>query len=151
MAQRARDKYTVKCAAKLYYDGMTYHEIARSLHLSHSAVHKWSSRQEWIDEIDRLREEDTRFIQRSPASYTKLKEQLKQTEGNAKTCNIIVKELYIKILALVRKPELDSAEVKDLRSLMQSLKDADEMFRQNLNFTFSLDDVTKRLEDLTEQ
>jgi uncharacterized protein YdcH (DUF465 family) len=151
MPQKARDRNIVKCAAKLYYDGMSYHEISRSLNLSYSTVQKWHTRPEWIEEINRLREEDTKFIERSPASYTKLKEQLKQTEGNAKTYNVAVKKLQVRLLALMDQHDLDSTGYRDIRTIVQSLKDLDELFRQNLNFTFSLDDVTKRLEDLTEQ
>lgn len=148
---KVKDKNIVRSAAKLYHSGESYHEIARALGMSYSAVQKWSSRPEWLEEIERLQAADVVLIERSPASYTKLREQLKQTEGNAKTYNVAVKKLQIKLINLLDQPELDSAGFRDVRTIVQSLKDIDELYRSNLNFTFSLDDVMKRLENLTEQ
>jgi hypothetical protein len=144
---RRLDEKLVRIAAKLYQCNFTFKQLGKFFDLAESTIIQWQDSDFWIDEIENCKNEKFEFILKNTLMINKLKYFYDRSEENLQFYESCVKELLIKIYELCKRKTLNTRELRDLRTLIGSLKDMDTLRRDNLTYTFEIDDVLESIKD----
>ena len=144
---RKSDETLIRVAAKLYQSNFTYKQIGKFFEVTETTIINWQHTPQWLDEIENGKNEKFDFILKNNLMVNKLKYFYDRSEENLQFYESCVKELLIKIYELCKRKTLNTRELRDLRTLIGSLKDMDTLRRDNLTYTFEIDDVLESIKD----
>jgi len=144
---RKSDDKLIRIAARLYQSNFTFKQIGKFFELTEGTVNQWRDHPIWLDEIENGKNEKFDFILKNNLMVNKLKYFYDRSEENLQFYESCVKELLIKIYELCKRKSLNTRELRDLRTLIGSLKDMDTLRRDNLTYTFEIDDVLESIKD----
>jgi len=144
---RKSDDKLIRIAARLYQSNFTFKQIGKFFELTEGTVNQWRDHPIWLDEIENGKNEKFDFILKNTLMVNKLKYFYDRSEENLQFYESCVKELLIKIYELCKRKTLNTRELRDLRTLIGSLNDMDTLRRDNLTYTFEIDDVLESIKD----